>query len=553
MQAESNPVLARVTDTHTPGASFRRELFQGHTRIATVSCSTAIQAAHAIRQAYAADAIEIRLDALWPQIPDAEKAGDDLAAIVEAASTADAAHAAHAAPATDATAAGHLGRKVLVAALRPRRYGGQFVGPEDVRVNLLAAALKSGFAAVDIESDIAQVPGIATALRGDHGLIVSHHELAQVPCREDGMRALLGMQDLKAGLDKLVFEAGAFPDLLRAFELARGHALRGGRPSIATTSHGGAQTRALLALVGNRATYGYAQGSPAAVPGQPALAEVEAMWTHWGLGQADLDSCAERPAPWLAVIGMPVAHSLSPRIHNAALRAAGRPERYGALDVPASAAALRLACIVAPRIGLAGASVTAPHKVDALRMGEPDAIASAVGAANCLRWDGDVCKATNTDASALQRILTTATTPGQTVLVLGAGGAARASLWAARELGLHARVAGRDAPRGQAVAAAFGATWLPWDAATSTPADVVVQTTPLGVAPPLAANVLAQKPHVVEFAYGAEPSAFLLAAAAAKCEITKPTDVLLEQAVASFRFWFNAEPDRRAMQGALAG
>lgn len=516
-----------------------------HTLVASILVRTADEAIAALRRLPSEVGLaEIRLDGLWPQVPDSDAATEDLLAITDAATE---------------------GPCPLLATLRPKRQGGRFDGDEQVRLGLLQAALRAGFACADLEMDGLDPAARMALLRQDGHIVASSH-WPTTPCRSDGLTALLQMQDLGAAYDKLAFTAGAFPDLLRAFELTRTHAQRGGRPSVATLTHGGAATRALLPLAGNRATYGSAPGLPPAAPGQPSVNELLATWRHWGLGPDDLDLCAAQPGPWLAVLGSPVAHSLSPRIHNAALRVAGRRERFGALEVPASASALRLALHVAPRIGLTGASVTAPHKLDAARASQGDASVQRTGAANCLRWDGEVAHSTNTDHSALRRLLAPHVGKGDAALVLGAGGAARAAIVALQDLGAATTFTSRDPARAQAVAQATGAHGLPWDERNRPAAAgaaggaanhprIVIQATPVGshTGDPTPLDLEGGRAAVaVELVYAAGPTAFQRAAAAAGATVIDGRAVLLAQAEDAYTFWFRgAAPDSSAMAKAL--
>ena len=502
-----------------------------HTLVATVLVPSADAAVAALGRLPAEVGLaEVRLDGLWAKAPDADRAADDLLAIADAAD----------------------GRTPLLATLRPKRQGGRFDGDEGVRLGLLQAALRAGFAFADLEMDGLDAAGRFSVLRDEAagGVVASSH-LAEVPCRSDGMTALLAMQDVPFAYGKLVFQAGAFPDLLRALELCHADALRGGRPSLATTNHGGPQTRALLALAGNRATYGAAPGLPPAVPGQPGVEELLALWRHWGLGRDDLDLCASRPGPWLAVLGFPVGHSLSPRIHNAALRAAGRRERFGALDVPASASALRLVAHVAPRIGLAAASVTAPHKADAARLSQGDAAVQRTGAANALRWHGEQVHSTNTDLTALRRLVTPHLRGGGKAVVLGAGGAARAAIAALQDLQADVAFVARDAAKGAAVAQATGARFVPWQDRASVRADAWVQATPLGSAPTDPSPARASGARVaVELVYAAGTTAFEREARSAGATVVGGLDVLVAQAEDAYRFWFGEDPKAGAMRQA---
>src|ERR1700681_2582467 len=139
--------------------------------------------------------------------------------------------------------------------------------------------------------------------------------------------------------------------------------------------------------------------------------------------------------PRLGVLGWPVAHSRSPAIHNAAFASLGMADwRYQRLPVPGERFA------ETPRAlrpsGFAGATVTIPHKQAALALAdEASATARAIGAANTLSLDGDgTISAENTDAPGL--IAALGQSPrGMRVLILGAGGSARAAAWALREAG----------------------------------------------------------------------------------------------------------------------
>ncbi len=503
-----------------------------HTLVASILAKTTAEAVAALGRLPADVGLaEIRLDGLWPTVPQEDQATDDLLALADAA------------------------RIPLLATLRPKRQGGKFDGPEQVRLGLLQTALRAGFAVADLEMDGLDASGRVALLRQDGAVVASSH-WPDTPCRSDGLNALLQMHDLGAVYDKLAFTAGAFPDLLRAFELTRTHAERGGRPSVSTLVHGGAATRALLPLVGNRATYGAAPGLPPAAPGQPTIADLIATWRHWGLTPADLDGVAAQPGPWLAVLGVPVDHSLSPRLHNEALRAAGRRERFGALEVPASASALRLLLHVAPRLGMVGASVTAPHKGDAARATQGDDSVARTGAANCLRWDGETAKSTNTDFSALRRLLATHVGKGEPALVLGAGGAARAAIVALQDLGANVTFTSRDPARADAVAKATGAAWIPWAQRNSTfpRPRIVVQATPLGreasderVLDPAGVRL------AVELVYGTASATtrFEREAAAAGANVVSGRAVLFEQAKDAYQFWFGSEPEAAAMAKGL--
>lgn len=479
---------------------------------------------------------EVRLDAWWPGAPEPDAAADALLAATEAAA------------ARGVTA---------LATLRPRRQGGVHDGDEAARLNWLAAAARSGFGAVDVEADLQGLPEVVRALR-EHArhVVASDHRDAKAPGRDVALRKLTAMQDSGADMQKLAFPASSYADGLRAVELVHAHAARGGAPCVVPVGFGGADLRALLAVVGNVATYGHAPGFEAAAQGQPGVEALLHRWRHWDVRPDELGP--EGGRGWFTVVGHPVAHSLSPRLHNAALRQAGRPERMAPLDVPESTGALRLLATVAPRLGLRGASVTAPHKAAALAVAsQAGEAARDIGAANCLRFDGEEAVAANTDATAAQRLLAEVAGPGGRLVVLGAGGAARAAVWTGQRLDLETIFTSRDPERAGRLRDDLGADWVPWDERNTLRADAWVQATPLGSRPDdpdaVARDALAGARLAIELAYATGPTPFQHAAGRAGARVVDGTRFLREQAVDAYRFWTGEAPDRDAMARALDG
>ncbi len=489
-----------------------------HDRVATILLPDSAAIAQALAGLNGVELVEVRLDAMWRDVPDPDQAAADLDAILDSASV------------------------PLLATLRPQRQGGAWVGDEVARINLLMAAAQAGFAAVDIENDHQEVAAVTAALRDHADIVASDHRFIEAPSREVGLRHLQSHMDLRGRYDKIAFPCGSIADVLRSLELAHSHAHRHGRPAIAPIG-GDALVRALLPLAGNHATYGAATGSPPAIPGQPTLADVQAVWDHWGLRNDDLPGDAN--AGWLAVLGDPVEHSDSPRIHNAALRAGGRAERFGALRVPNSLPIMRLLVTVAGRIGLRGGSITMPLKEHACKVTNADEVARAVGAVNCFRTTAAGADGTNTDATALRRLLD----GSRRVAILGAGGAARAAIWAAQQVGAEPVFCSRDPERAQVVRGDTGATWVPWADRASITADAWVQATPLGAGEPCPLAAIAGD-RFIELVYKGGETPLQVLARDAGLHVTSGDAFLIEQAVDAYRFWTGQEPDRAAMEAA---
>jgi shikimate dehydrogenase len=185
------------------------------------------------------------------------------------------------------------------------------------------------------------------------------------------------------------------------------------------------------------------------------------------------------PRTRLGVLGWPVAHSRSPAIQNAALAAAGLAGwRYQLLPV-APALFSETVAALAPA-GFRGANVTIPHKQAAVELAhERSGRALAIGAANTLTFapEGTI-SAENTDAPALIAALPFGVA-GRSALVLGAGGSARAAVWALLDAGAaQVRVWNRGADRALTLCEQLGATPV----RSAAPADLLVNCTSVGLA-----------------------------------------------------------------------
>ncbi|WP_433532565.1 shikimate dehydrogenase [Micromonospora sp. CA-263727] len=262
-----------------------------------------------------------------------------------------------------------------------------------------------------------------------------------------------------------------------------------------------------------------------------------------------------------AVLGKPIAHSLSPVIHNAGYAAAGL-DGWSYTRIECAAAELPdLVAGLGPE--WAGLSVTMPGKEAALAVAaEVSPVAAAVGAANTLvrRPDGS-WYADNTDVSGMVEVLAGAgVREGATVTVLGAGGTARAALAAAARLPAAGVTVVARRPAAVAeltpVATALGLAMsaAPWsDAPALASADLVISTVPKGAADELAGAVR-WRPGTVLFdaIYDPWPTPLAASAAAAGCPVVSGLDLLLAQAIGQFEQFTGVPAPRPAMAAALA-
>jgi shikimate dehydrogenase len=264
------------------------------------------------------------------------------------------------------------------------------------------------------------------------------------------------------------------------------------------------------------------------------------------------------------VLGHPVAHSLSPAMHNAAFAALGVDAAYLALDVRPEA--LAEAVRGAHALGFQGLNVTVPHKEKALGLcARVDAAARLVGAVNTLKRFPDGWEGHNTDAPAFRDLAAEAGVgKGARALVLGAGGAARAAAWAVLDLGGTVRVAARRPEAALAVCQGIAkalhkpgaaAEPAPWADATreAERADLVVNATSVGLAgkPGELPRLRWRAGQIAaDFVYG--DTAFAREAAGAGARLLSGERILVRQGAFAFRLWTGRAPPEDVMAAALA-
>jgi shikimate dehydrogenase len=280
----------------------------------------------------------------------------------------------------------------------------------------------------------------------------------------------------------------------------------------------------------------------------------------------------------LGVLGWPVAHSRSPAMHNAAF-AALRMEgwRYQRLPVPPPLLPETVRAL--GPAGFLGANVTIPHKRAALHLADSASEAARqIGAANTLSFGRDgAIVAENTDAPGLLFALGIDVC-GLSALVLGAGGSARAAVWALLRAGAEVSIWNRTPERASALAGELGAQ------AVRSPqgADVLVNCTSVGLRPSagtgespsrigqpsrapipdsareaealnqlsLNADLVGGYPHVLDLVYSASETPLLAAARRAGVHTIDGLEMLVAQGALSFRIWTGVDPPREVMRAA---
>ena len=298
------------------------------------------------------------------------------------------------------------------------------------------------------------------------------------------------------------------------------------------------------------------------------LADIE----NWSAVAGDLD-----PPIRLGIFGDPIAHSLSPQMQNAALRACGMEMQYARFHIRASE--LRSALLFLRKLGFVGINLTVPHKIAAfIQIDEADESATRTGAINTIRVRDEKLIGSTTDGDGFLRAIRTEFSidlRDLRVMIIGAGGGTgRAIAWQCalencerlvlvnRTLAKASKLVDKLGPcftgaRVLGPAARLEAIALDETALRAQLADIdlIVNATPLGMNPsdptPIPTRLIAPHHIVFDCIYGSSKTALLRATEAAGARGANGLSMLLYQGALSFSIWFNRDAPIEPMRAAL--
>lgn len=422
----------------------------------------------------------------------------------------------------------------VIATARREQDGGKWKGSEESRLLLLRTAVAEGVEYVDLEEDVAaSFPRYGKTKR-----IVSQHDFKRTPKNLDEIHARLAALD--ADVVKIATMAERSEDVLRMLELMR-------KSEVATVGlcmgDIGTPSRILAGKYGAPFTYSTFHHERALAPGQLSFDQMKAIYGYDAIN-AETDV--------YGVIGDPIGHSLSPLIHNAAFRHLGMNKVYVPFRIEPRDLSDFLA--LAPEMGVRGLSITIPHKETAIqRMTKVDGAVRAVGAANTLVYKESELVGYNTDYRAamdsLESGLEDAEAEGRsgglkrkTVLMLGAGGVARAIAHGLARREAHVVIANRTMDRADELAGRVGGRAIEWSARHMIPADVIINCTSVGMHPnvdetPFDKHYLKPSMLVFDTVYNPENTLLVKDARSRNCSIVTGVDMFVRQAALQFELF----------------
>lgn len=431
----------------------------------------------------------------------------------------------------------------IVFACRPVAEGGRWDGGESRRRLVLLEAVKRGFDYVDVEyrSDLLDV----AMEKSGSGLVVSYHDMEGTPADLEGLYAR--MCDRGADVVKIAVTPRSVTDVGRVLQLAARVAASHGRPLVAIAL---GPLGVITRVVGGRYrapfTYAAAAAGAEAASGQLPAELMAEMYRVRDVTPA---------TRVYGVVGGAVRRSLSPLLHNQAFAA----RQVDAVYVPLQAEALGPFVQALPALDLAGFSVTRPYKVGILpHLHEVEDSAALCGSVNTVVVREGTLRGSTTDGIGVVGALKKrGELKGKAVVIVGAGGAARAAALSLRRRGARVTLAARDPRQAAEAAAAVGCAHVPLADLARQSWDVLINATPVGSAADPAETPVAKSLHrpgtiVLDMVYDPLETRLLREARAAGCTAVDGLEMLLAQAVAQFETWTGLEAPVDAMKAAAA-
>ena len=404
--------------------------------------------------------------------------------------------------------------------------GGKWRGDEEARIRLLRTAIVSGADYIDLEDDIAKsIPRYGKTKR-----IVSHHDFSGTPDNVEEIWA--EMAEMNPDIIKLVTLANSPSDCVRVLKLVENAKV----PTVAfCMGEFGIWSRVVCAKLGSPFTYAAFSPDREVAPGQLSFQDMQQIYHYESINtQTEL----------FGVIGDPIGHSLSPQLHNRMMQSVG----FNGVYVPIRIASDQLSRALddLDSLNFRGLSVTIPHKEAVLaKYPRCEEFVKEIGAANTLfRGKGGAWQTYNTDYMAALDSLKLGLASGDTlegkrVLLLGAGGAARAIGMGIVKSGGALAVCGRTANRAKALAEELHCRHITWENRGSEFADILINCTPVGMYPdmdqsPFQEVWLREGMIVFDTIYTPENTLLLKHARDRGCTTVSGVEMFVRQAAAQF-------------------
>jgi 3-dehydroquinate dehydratase/shikimate dehydrogenase len=421
------------------------------------------------------------------------------------------------------------GEAVVIATCRRADSGGKFRGSIASQIDILNKAAAAGCQLLDVELQTANrcKPEQLQKLRSRAALILSFHDFKATRKLDETLEKMLVFP---ADFYKVVSTATALSDNVAMIKFLVNE---GDKHSLVSMCMGeqGIISRVLGVRAGSAFTYAAPTPAEATAPGQVTAQELRSVYR---IEQVD---AATRV---YGVVGDPIAHSLSPAIMNAAFRR----ENVNAVFLALHAKTLKDLLTCVREIPIHGISVTMPYKEAILpHLDNTDSHTTKIGACNTVvRAQDGKLYGFNTDTSGVIRPLERrlSTLEGARILVLGAGGAARAAVFGLKERGCEVYILNRSAAPAKKLAHQARARIMKRPDLKKMAFDVIINATPVGMGntydTPLHENEINAR-YVFDMVYDPAETKLLRLAKERGAQTIPGVEMFVHQAARQFEIW----------------
>ncbi len=429
-----------------------------------------------------------------------------------------------------------------IATCRRVEAGGMFKGSVKEQIAILSAAAAAGCHWVDLEIESLRQGGSALLRQFRPArVIVSYHNYRRTPSLGAIYRR---MARLPAQVVKVATQARNLRDNLQIQRLLKLYHRR--TPKLVALAMGGSgiPSRLLAILWGSPFTFAAPGHQPGVAPGQVSA---EVMRSVYRVERLD------RHTQLYGVLGSHASISLSPAMQNAAFQA----KHVNAAFLPCEASQLADFLAFARALNFQGFAVTMPFKRAILRsLDWTDPLATQIGACNTVAVQRDKWLGWNTDAAAVVEVLVKRLRlAGSRILILGAGGAARAAAYAVRAEGAEVIIAARREAAAQRLARGVAAQVVPWESAESLEVDALINATPVGMYPHVESTPIdlarLRVRVVFDMVYYPLETRLLTEARGRGLTTISGLEMLVAQGARQFEFWTGLAAPRALMEQAV--
>jgi 3-dehydroquinate dehydratase / shikimate dehydrogenase len=430
----------------------------------------------------------------------------------------------------------------VIATCRRQQAGGYFQGKVEEQVKLLQSAVRAGCHWVDLELE--SVQRLGSRVLGEFRpakVMVSYHNYRKLPALGEIYRK---MARLPVPVVKIAGQARELSDNLKILSLLKAHGRH--NPKVVALGMGpsGLPSRLLALRWGCPFTYASAGNHLSAASGQLPSDVMRSLYRVDHL---------DRRTRLYGIVGSHASLSLSPSMHNAAFQA----KHVNALYLPCETSRLGDFLKFARHMGFQGFSVTMPYKRKIIsELDWLDPLARQIGACNTVALQHGKWMGWNTDAAAVVEVLVKRLRlAGSRILILGAGGAARAAAYALRAEGAQVILTARREKEARRLAKAISAQTVSWSGADNLEVDAVINATPLGMAPhvdSIPVNLARLRTRVVfDMVYYPLETRLLAQARGRGLTTISGLSMLVAQGARQFEIWTGDAAPRALMEQAV--